>query len=49
MSFMEDDFLLVEAKIEAAIVLGSLAKGPATVVQELVDAKIIPILLKGDG
>lgn len=44
---MENDELPVETKIEAAIVLGSLAKGPVTVVQELVDAKIIPILLKG--
>lgn len=45
---MENSNWQMDIKTEAAVVLGSLAKGPASVVQELVDAKVIPVLLQSN-
>ena len=37
----------VELKVEAVVILGSLAKGPEHVVHSVFDSGIMPLLLKG--
>lgn len=49
LEFMLDDSFSVDLKVESAIVFGSLAKGPDHISQCIVDAGVMPALVKGLG
>jgi len=48
LELISGDTVPVELKVEAVVILGSLAKGPDHVVHSVFDSGIMPLLLKGN-